>query len=317
MQREKPKTLEEILRNSPEARAYNAELRSRRKPDPLPEFDAPPCEDCGGLGWVTYAVKFDHPKFGQTRPCPNPNCPTLKKQRAEQYAKLCTLAQIPDEYKALTFDGWREMFNAAPQFQAGKLDAYGAALAFVAARDQRFLFTLDEAADAAGLPRTDNDGEAKCSLVLSGEPGVGKTSLGICAMRELIDGYQLSAVYLLMDEFFAALQERFKDKQEHEFAQGADDAAEVIRLYQQAPVLIMDEFPHKPGKSEWWIQSVYQLINYRHNNHMPTIITTNLDALTLMHEWGAPIVSRIQHMAHWFVVGGLEVRGRGAEIISR
>lgn len=315
------RTLKQMLHATPEAQAYwrglNPDRQPGLKPDPVPDFDTPTCETCGGIGVVSARLPVDHPLFGKLFPCTNPDCPTLKQQRAAQYAELCTLAQIPPEYKDLTFDLWRELLEKAPQFQAGKLDALGAALAFVAARNNGYTFTLDEAADAVGLPHTDNDGEAKCAIVYSGDPGVGKTSMAICAMRELIDVYQLPAKYLLMDEFFAALHERFEKKQHHEFAEGAEDAAEVIRMYQFAPVLIIDEFPRKPGKSEWWIQSVYQLINYRHNNHMPTIITTNLDALTLMHEWGAPVVSRIQRMAHWFEVGGLEVRRRASMVVSR
>lgn len=311
------KSLEEIMRENPEARAYARELRERRAPDPVPEFDEPVCPYCGGLGWVTAGVKFDHALFGKPLPCPDPDCSALKQMRAERYAKLTTLAQIPKEYAGLTLGHWWELFETAPQFREGKLDAFGAVLAFVAARDRSYLFTQDDAADGVSLPHSDNDGDEKCSIVLSGDTGVGKTSMGICALRELVDVHQLPVVYLLMDEFFSALQERFEKKREHQFVSDADDAAEVIRLYQQAPVLLIDEFPHKPGKSEWWIQSVYQLINYRHNHQLPTIITTNLDARTLMHEWGAPIVSRIQRMAHWYVVGGLEVRRRADMVVSR
>lgn len=330
---ERVKTLAEIMRENPEAVAYNRSLREgmaskqQLAPEPVEE-----CSVCGVAGFVRADLPVDHPRFGEVLPCPNPNCPVLEKQRTERYAKLCTLAQIPAAYEGLSLAGWQELFNTPAErdenepmvegepeypYRAGKLDAYGAALAFINARDNGFRFTLDDAADAVGLERGEYASPARCSLALSGTFGVGKTSLAVCILRELIDVYQLPAVYLLMDEFFAALHERFEKKDAYEFLPDADDEFDVLRTYQQAPVLVIDEFVLKPGTSDWWEQQVYQLVNYRHNHHMPTIITTNFTSDELTASWGGRVGSRLQTMAHWLLMGGLELRRRDGMRVSR
>lgn len=306
------------MRENPDAQAYIKSWREgmaakqQLAPEPATE-----CEVCGTMGFVRVDLPVEHPHFGIPYPCPNPNCPILEKQRSERYAKLCTLAQIPAEYADLTLASWQDLFNQQPEFQQGKLDAYGAARAFIAARENGYRFTLDDVADAVRLPRPDYNSPARCSLVLTGTFGVGKTSLAVCIARELIDVYQLPAVYLLMGDFFAALHERFEKKDEYEYLSDAQDDAEVIRTYQQAPVLIIDEFPTKPGTSDWWESEVYKLVNYRHVYHMPTVITTNYSVDELTYSWGGRVGSRLQTMAHWIRVTGLELRRRDATWESR
>lgn len=317
---EKVKTLAEVMRTNPEAQAYIKAWREgiAAKQDfaPAPVEE---CPLCGIAGFVRADRHVDDPQFGQIVPCPNPSCPVLERQRADRYAKLCTLAQIPDEYADLPLVGWEQLFESAPEFRRGKLDAYGAVLAFIAARGRGYRFTLDDAADMVGLERPPYASPARCSIVLTGTFGVGKTTLAAGAARELIDVYQLPAMYLLMGNFFAALHERFKKKDVYEFFPDAEDDADILRTFQQAPVLIIDEFPLKSaiGSSDWWETQVYQLVNHRHIYHMPTIITTNYSADDLTESWGARIGSRLQAMAHWVEVGGLELRRRDATWKSR
>lgn len=309
----KVQTLSEILKANPEAQAYFRELRERGAARMQAEVEAVPmCPECDGMGVVKTNAPLGHPLFGQLLPCPNPLCPALAEQRSQRYEKLCTLAQIPEEYKDLSLASWRELFEVAPQYRAGKLAAYGAALAFIEAREDRFYFTLDYAAELVGIEVPEFDAPRRCSLVYYGTFGVGKTSLAVCVARELLDTYRVNVVYLLMGEFFTALQERFEKKTEYEFGGEASDEAELMRTYQQAPVLVIDEFPLKPGKSDWWERAVYSLINYRHIHHMPTIITTNFTFDQLTDSWGGMIGHRLHTMAHWIEVGGLEMRRRDA-----
>jgi hypothetical protein len=308
-QRERIKTLEEILRNSPEARAYAAELRQRRAPDPTPEFDTPTCAVCGGLGWITFDVRFDHPQFGKAHPCPNPTCPTLQAMRTERYAKLCTLSQIPAEYQGeeVTFAGWAELEQHETWIE-GKRGALGAALAFIAARERAFKFTLEEAAELGGIEPPEFSSHAKCSLVFTGKNGVGKTSLAVSIARHLLDS-DVQVIYIRFAEFFDGLKERFKPKASYEYGgEDADDEAEYMRQYQQAPVLVLDEFYAEA--TPWRKERAESLVNHRYTHQLPTIVTTNLDADTLTHHWGLTTGHRLQAMSHWVVVGGKELRPR-------
>lgn len=306
------KSLTDILKANPEAQAYFRELRERGAQRWAQEAeDAPTCATCGGVGFVVPSnLPYDHPMFGKPLPCPALNCPALEAQRHQRYEQLCTLAQIPDEYKDLTLDSWRELFEVAPAFQVGKLHAYGAALAFIAARENRFMFRLSDASIIVGIDEPEFDTPPRNSIAFYGTFGVGKTSLAVCILRELIDVYRVNAVYLLIGDFFLALQERFEKKAEYEFGGEASDEAELMRLYQQAPVLVMDEFPLKPGRTDWWERVVYSLVNYRHIHHLPTIITTNFTFDELTESWGGMIGYRLHTMAQWIEIGGLEMRRR-------
>lgn len=298
---------------TPGAQAYWHEVNARPKPDPVPDFDTPTCQTCGGYGYVRYDVPVSDARFGKLHACPNPDCPTLAQRRDQRYVKLCTLSQLPSEYlrDEVTFAGWAALAQYA-EWIDGKREALGAALAFVNARDNGFMFSLNDAAAYAGVdapsdPRI-SSGRAKCSLVFTGRNGVGKTSLAVSAARYLLDA-RVPVVYLRLAEFFDGLKERFKPKASYEYGgDEADDEAEYMRQYQQAPVLIIDEFFSEV--TPWRKERAEALINYRYTHQLPTVMTTNRSADELSEIWGLTTGHRLQAMAHWVAVGGQELRPR-------
>lgn len=306
-----------IVHATPEAQAYWAELRASRRADPLPDFDEPECPECRGYGYVRASLPVGHPKFGQLFPCPRgQECSTLRALTAERYSKLCTVAQIPLEYQAddMTLDGWAHL-EQFPDWIEGKRGAYGAALAFVAARERGFKFTLEEAAELGGIDAPNFGDSAKCSMVYSGRNGVGKTSLAVATARHLLDN-GVAVMYLRFAEFFDGLKERFKPKTSYEYGgDDADDEAEYMRQYQQAPVLVLDEFYAEA--TPWRRDMAEALINYRYTHQLPTIATTNYSAAELEQAWGLTTMHRFEAMAHWIEVGGKELRLRGKLWTSR
>lgn len=310
-QRERIKTLEEILRDNPAAVDYWRSVRDgRRMADAVPDFDtAPVCDVCNGYGWVTLQVPASHPQFGKGVPCPNPSCSTVAERRETRYAQLCTLSQIPAEYQGeeVTFAGWQEL-EVYPQALDGKRGALGAALAFVAARERGYRFTLDEAAALGGVEAPDVATNAKCSIVFAGANGVGKTSLAVSIAKALLADSQ-GAVYLRLADFFDGMKERFKGKASYEFGgDEADDEATYLRQYQQAPVLVIDEF--HVDSTPWKIGRVEQLINHRYTYQLPTVVTTNYSARDLEQAWGLTAIHRLEAMSHWIAVSGMELRHR-------
>lgn len=310
MQRERIKTLEEILRDNPAAVAYWRDLREGRvRADPVPDFDTPTCPTCGGYGWVVPKLPTSDPNFGKGVTCPNPDCQTTAERREARYAKLCNLSQIPAEYQGeeVSFEGWGEL-EQYPQAVEGKRGALGAALAFVQAREREFRFTLDEAAALGGIEAPERASGAKCSLVFSGPNGTGKTSLAVSIAKELL-ACGVPVVYLRIADFFDGLKERFKPKASYEFGgDEADDEAEYLRQYQQAPVLIVDEFT--VDVTPWRKERAEALVNYRYTHQMPTVVTTNYDAGDLELAWGLTTLHRLESMAHWIRVEGMELRHR-------
>lgn len=313
--RERIKTLEEILRDNPAAREYWQTVRSAHVADPVPDFDTPNCPTCGGIGWVIPKLPTSDPQFGKGITCPNPNCQTVTVRREERYAKLCTLAQIPAEYQRadVTFAGWADL-EQYPQAIDGKRGALGAALAFVKAKERGFMFTLDDAAALGGIDEPAFASSAKCSLVFSGANGIGKTSLAVSIAKELLEG-SVPVVYLRLADFFDGLKERFKPKASYEFGgDEADDEADYLRQYQQAPVLVIDEFTHEV--TPWRKERAESLINYRYTHQLPTVVTTNYSAPVLELAWGLTTMHRLESMAHWIDMGGMELRERATAWVS-
>lgn len=294
-------------------------------PDSAADAEAPIlyCETCEGKGYVN--IPGRHTEDGtwisnQLIVCPNPNCPIVAQQQRDRYSKLCQKASVPLEYQSLTFAAW-ETLKRYPEFMAGKWDAYGSALAFVEARENRFMFTLDQAAQAVHLevdPERSMEGE-KNSLVFSGINGIGKTSLAVSIAQELL-GLQIPVLYARTADVLAAVKERFDQTQkakDYEFDWG-DSEQSIIGTFQQFPVLILDEF----GVSQytaWRCDIVEQIVRYRYSNQKPTIFTTNLgyDELASDDKWRRATGHAVHGMAHWLQMGGRELRRRNGAVQSR
>jgi DNA replication protein DnaC len=263
------------------------------QPDPV-------CERCDNVGFIVVAQYKDGVYLGRsTIACDDPNCPVLHQQRDQRYQLLIQKSRLPAEYALMTFAAW-ESLSQSKEHMRGKWDAYGAALAFVAARDRGFWFSLNDASRA----------------VHAGVNGVGKTSLASSVVNALV-ACQVPAMYVRVADFLAAVKERFDKKAEYEFDYGDSEQA-IIRSFQEAPVLVWDEFGLKQY-TDWRLDMVEQVVRYRYSHQMPTIFTTNLRYEELADEahWQRQIGHAVHGMAHWIEMGGLELRQRRGAIRSR
>lgn len=128
------------------------------------------------------------------------------------------------------------------------------------------------------------------SLMLCGQAGAGKTHLGTACSRKLIEE-GIPVIYMGYREEMTALKAKVTDDMAY--------SAEINR-YKKAEVLFIDDF--LKGKiTEADVNIVYEIVNYRYNNKLPIIISTEktLDDLVNFDE---AIGSRLVEMCFGHII---------------
>mgnify|MGYP003661748474 CR=1 FL=1 len=104
-------------------------------------------------------------------------------------------------------------------------------------------------------------------LVLSGDVGVGKTRIACCILRDRWDRRKQKGRFINMVDYLDDLKGEI----------GGDDNkfAAIVKSAQEAPLLVLDDVGVTKD-TDWAKERLYALVNYRYNQHMETIITTNV-----------------------------------------
>lgn len=132
------------------------------------------------------------------------------------------------------------------------------------------------------------------SIYLGGNPGSGKTTLLMCiANRLLANG--IPVLYFPFVEGMLELNGDMSDNEKYR--------AKTERLM-KVPVLFIDDLfkpimDYTPTRND--IRFLYAIINYRYLNHLPMLISSELNKNTLLF-WDQAIGSRIIEMAARFTV---------------
>ena len=111
-------------------------------------------------------------------------------------------------------------------------------------------------------------------ILYSQSPGTGKSLLAACILKRVGRGWWANAAELL-----EAIRRSFSGTQPYIYEHSFD-----------APLLVIDDLgAHKV--SEWTTEMFYTLLNYRIEELLPTIITTNIRDIS--HLIGGPVASRV------------------------
>jgi len=220
-----------------------------RRPDGSPSGDVilsgsdggigkPDCPHCGGLGYVVSAAGPDEPGFGRAVPCV---CRAEEQQR-QRLDSLLRLSQIG----AL----------AHCTFESFLPDGHGLA----PARRRNLQIAFARAQEFAARPQG--------WLILKGGYGCGKTHLAAAiANRQLADGHPV--LFVNTPDLLDHLRATFNPESTVSY----DERFEQVR---SSPLLILDDLGTQ-SNSEWAQEKLYQILNFRYNAKLPTVITTNLD----------------------------------------
>jgi DNA replication protein DnaC len=121
-------------------------------------------------------------------------------------------------------------------------------------------------------------------LVFMGETGCGKTHLAAAIVNFR---YEIGkpALFVVVPDFLDHLRSAFSPESKVSYDQ-------VFESVKTAPLLVLDDFGEQ-STNQWVKEKLFQLINYRYNSRLPTVITTRLSLDEIMAEVDGSISSRL------------------------
>ncbi|HWQ04774.1 MAG TPA: ATP-binding protein [Longilinea sp.] len=196
----------------------------------------PNCKICGGLGYVRHDLPVGHPDFGKMQIC------VCRQQYVELAARerLYRLSNL-EAFERMTFDTFK------PQGRMGLADQHIRSLEYALSQAATFAQTL------SGW------------LFLSGSYGCGKTHLA-AAIANYVVGQGVPTLFLTVPDLLDWLRFSY-DSTDANFEQRFDEIRN-IRL------LVLDDLGTQ-NATAWAQEKLYQIINYRYNNKLPMVVTSN------------------------------------------
>lgn len=222
----------------------------------------PDCPHCGGLGYVVPELGPDAPGFGRAVVCVC-RAADQEKARLDSLMKLSQIGALAD----CTFETFLPEGHGLTQ-----------------ARQRNLRQAYERAADYARAPRG--------WLILKGGYGCGKTHLAAAiANYRLAEGRPV--LFVNTPDLLDHLRATFSPESTVSY----DERFDQVR---NSPLLILDDLGTQ-SNSEWAQEKLYQILNYRYNAKLPTVITTNLDLesieIRMRSRMVDPGLSQIIHIA--------------------
>lgn len=132
-------------------------------------------------------------------------------------------------------------------------------------------------------------GSAREGLLIQGQVGSGKTFLACCIANYVLQHSDQAVLFVVVPDLLEKIKASYSHASQYTEYSLVESACEV-------PLLIMDDLGAH-SYTEWTRNKIYNIINYRLNHELPTIITTNLFlAGDLTELIGERTVSRIEQM---------------------
>jgi DNA replication protein DnaC len=194
------------------------------------------CPLCGGLGFVREDVPLGHPHFGKLFPC-RCKLAEITRQRMETLRALSNLEHLAH----MTFDAF------VPE-------GYGLA----SDRAANLHLAYDLARQYAAKPEG--------WLILFGGYGCGKTHLAAAIANHTLERGQ-PVLFVVVPDLLDHLRATYSPNSPVRY----DERFEEVR---SAPLLIFDDLGTQ-SSTQWAQEKLFQILNFRYNARLPTIITSN------------------------------------------
>lgn len=224
-----------------------------------------PCPICDGKGVIMWDVPLEDPRYGQLQRCPNHpiDTDTGLQERLRRLGNL-------EAYKDKTFE------NFVTNLSRGKLtDGVVESLGIA----------LQRAEDFAREPRG--------WIVYEGPYGCGKTHLAVAIANARLEQFGDRVLFITAPDLLDFLRTTFNSDAEVSYSEAFEQICNVS-------LLILDDLGVE-NPSGWAKEKLFQLLNYRYVNKLPTVITTN----TALDELDPRISSRMMEKG---VVAHLQIK---------
>ena len=203
---------------------------------PPAQIDPDVCQECGGVGFVRREVPMTDPAFGKAIQCRCVGTESLQ-GRQDRLQKYSNLGPLT----RLTFNNLIARGRSAdPRDQA------------------RFQRCVEDAESFAKDPQG--------WLVLIGSSGCGKTHIAAAIANRCLE-LGTPALFVVMPDLLDHLRAAYRPDADVTY----DELFEQVR---NAPVLILDDLGTQSA-TPWAEEKLFQIINERFNERLPTVITTN------------------------------------------
>ncbi len=218
-------------------------------------FGDPQCPYCRGVGYVRYDVPLGHEKFGKIEMCVCRSVDRAEKARNRLYA-LSSL----DRLSHMTFENFNPAGNPKAKHAITQIE-----------KD-----SLEEARHKC----RDFADRLSGWMLLEGSYGCGKTHLAAAIANAAVNR-GVPTLFITVPDLLDSLR----------FAYNSPDTTFEARFedIRSASLLVMDDFGTQ-NATGWAQEKLFQIINYRYINKLPTVITTNL----ILDEIESRIRSRLQ-----------------------
>lgn len=212
---------------------------------------SPDCPICGGIGYVRTDLPVGHPDFGRLQPC---TCRTAELSQQVR-SRLYAMSNL-EELGHLTFE------NFVPRGRDGLPPAESASVEAAFTQAKEFAQSLDG------------------WLLMIGGYGCGKTHLAAAVANQVVS-LGVPTLFITVPDLLDWLRFAYSDPDS-----SFEDRFEQVR---QADFLILDDFGTQ-NATAWAQEKLFQILNYRYINHLPLVVTTNLE----LDEIEGRIRSRLQ-----------------------
>lgn len=143
------------------------------------------------------------------------------------------------------------------------------------------------------------------SQLLWGDYGIGKTGLAVSTLRAAMELHGIDAYFCTVPELLSEIRSGFRggrlpyadDSQQT----AVPSAGEVQRMVRDTTLLILDDIGAE-RVTDWVADTLFTLINHRHNHRLRTIFTSNLSTERLAGHLGERLAWRIFEMCEGDVI---------------